>query len=375
MFNSVPADIGTTGITKRNQMNTLLKLLKSLRSDNRGNVAVIFGFSVVPVLGLAGGAVDLSQSQRDVAGLQSAFDAAAIAGVRQAALGSAAVTLTAQNYLAANLPPRLKSYPVSVTVSDGGKTVLIKTNGAVMQTNFLGILGMNTLNVFAKAKATSTTIETVTSKKPITAQLDPEAGDYNRMYVYCYDDARRNQADKGRSQMTAIADNAGTTYNFNMPSCKSGETFSYRLYNVRNARTKPWLWESATPGTLIQNNAADWADPWSGNASYNYYSDTRMTGGVPTHQFSNGMPILETVICKNLGQCKSKGEGGILPSGTNRTPQQATEACSPGKYIYFGWEDRPPGYGWTDSDYDDIRVIVECPSTTTTSSTVVRLVE
>ena len=58
-----------------------------------------------------------------------------------------------------------------------------------------------------------------------------------------------------------------------------------------------------------------------------------------------------------------------------RTPQQADQACSPGKYIYFGWEDRPPGYGWTDSDYDDIRVVVECPSTTTTRKTVVRLIE
>jgi hypothetical protein len=160
-----------------------------------------------------------------------------------------------------------------------------------------------------------------------------------------------------------------------MPACKANETFSYRLYNVRNARTQPHLWDTAQPGTLIANNAADWADPWSNNKSYNYYSDTRMVGGVPTHQFANGVPILETVICKNLGQCKAKGNGGILPSGTNRTPQQATEACSPGKYIYFGWEDRPPGYGWTDSDYDDIRVIVECPSTTTTSSTVVRLIE
>ncbi len=49
--------------------------------------------------------------------------------------------------------------------------------------------------------------------------------------------------------------------------------------------------------------------------------------------------------------------------------------CLPGKYMYFGWEDRPPGYGWTDGDYDDIRVIVECPKVSTTTTTVVRLIE
>jgi Flp pilus assembly protein TadG len=352
----------------------LKQITSNFRKTKSGNVAVIFGISVVPVMGLAGGAVDLSQATRDMAGLQSAFDAAAIAGVRQAVLGSAVVTLTAQNYLAANLPTRLKTYPVSVAASNGGKMVRITTNGT-MQTTFLSIIGMRTMNIVARATATLTTTETITSKKPITAQLDPEAGDYNRMYVYCYDDSRRNQQDQGRSQMTAIADNAGTTYNFNMPACKPNETFSYRLYNVRNARTQPHLWDTAVPGTLIKNNAADLANPWSNNLSYNYHSDTRMVGGVPTHQFANGVPILETVICKNLGQCKAKGNGGVIPTGTNRTPQQATEACSPGKYIYFGWEDRPPGYGWTDSDYDDIRVIVECPSTTTTRTEVARLVE
>lgn len=348
--------------------------LASFRRDRGGNVAVIFGFSVIPVMGLAGGAVDLHQATRDMAGLQSAFDAASIAGVKQAALGVAAVTLAAQNHLDGNLPARLKAYPISVAVSDGGKTVRISVDGT-METTFLGVLGMKTMNVVAKSTATATTIQTITQKKPVVAQLDPNAGDYNRMYVYCYDDARRNEPSQGRSQMTAIADNAGTTYNFNMPACKPNETFSYRLYNVRNARTQPALWDTAQPGTLIANNAADWADPWSNNRSYNYYSDTRMVAGVPTHQFANNVPILETVICDNLGQCKNKGNGGILPSGTNRTPQQATKACSPGKYIYFGWEDRPPGYGWTDSDYDDIRVIVECPSSTTTSTTVLRLIE
>jgi Flp pilus assembly protein TadG len=348
--------------------------LSGFRRDRRGNVAVIFGFSVIPVVGLAGGAVDLGQATRDMAGLQSAFDAAAIAGVRQAALGPAVVTLTAQNYLAANLPARLKTYPVSVAASNGGKTVRITANGT-MQTTFLGIIGMKTMNVVARSTATSTTVETVTSKKPITAQLDPEAGDYNRMYVYCFDNSRRNQADRGRSQMTAIADNAGTVYNFNMPVCKEKETISYRLYNVRNARTKPWLWETAVPGTLIKNNAADWADPWSNNYSYNYYTDTENESGKLKPKFENNVPILETIICDTLAQCRPQSQGGIIPSGTNRQPQEANKRCEPGKYMYFGWEDRPPGYGWTDSDYDDIRVIVECPSTTTTSATVVRLVE
>lgn len=356
-------------------MTRLLQHLRDFRRDTGGTIAILFAFSAVPVFGISGGAVDYVRATRDSSQLQAIFDAAAMAAARQAQLGKVAVELTATNHVRAHLDSRLAAYPISISATANGSTIEIKTNGATMQTSFLGIVGINSLNVVARTKAVSTYIETITQNKPVTAQLDPEAGDYNRMYVYCYDDSRRHQADRGRSQMTAIADNAGTAYNFTMPSCKANETFSYRLYNVRNARTQPWLWDTASPGTLIANNQADWANPWGNNASYNYYSDTRLSGGVPVHQFENNVPILETVICQNLNQCKQRSQGGILPSGPNRTPQQADQACSPGKYIYFGWEDRPPGYGWTDSDYDDIRVVVECPSTTTTRKTVVRLIE
>lgn len=354
---------------------TLGQPVRIFGRDRRGNVAITFALTLVPVLGLAGGAVDLHQRSRDAAALQGVFDAAAIAGARQAALGPVAVKLAAEQHLAAHISGRLRDYPVTVEVTEAGRRVRVATAEARMKTHFLGVIGMSTLNLNVRATAESQTFRTVTSAKPVVADLDPEAGDYNRMYVYCYDRSRSAQPDQGRSQMTAIADNAGTKYDFSMPVCKEGETISYRLYNVRNARTKPWLWDNNQPGTLIPNNQADWADPWSNNKSYNYYSDTTMAGGVMTHNFANGVPILETVLCDNLGKCKARGKGGVIPEGRNRTPQQATQACEPGKFMYFGWEDRPPGYGWTDSDYDDIRVIVECPKVSTQSTTVVRLTE
>ncbi|WP_439575635.1 pilus assembly protein TadG-related protein [Phreatobacter sp.] len=354
---------------------TLGQFARMFARDRQGNVAITFAISLVPVLGLAGGAVDLHQRSRDTAALQGVFDAAAIAGARQSALGPVAVQLATERHLAAHISGHLATYPVQVQVTDAGRRVRVATTDAKMKTSFLGVIGMTTLNLNVRATAESHTFRTVTSAKPVVAELDPEAGDYNRMYVYCYDRSRANQPDQGRSQMTAIADNAGTKYEFNMPVCKEGETISYRLYNVRNARTKPALWDNNQPGTLVPNNAADWADPWANNKSYNYYSDTTMVGGVMNHNFSGGVPILETVLCNNLAQCKTNSKGGVIPEGRSRNPQQANRACEPGKFMYFGWEDRPPGYGWTDSDYDDIRVIVECPKISAQTSTVVRLTE
>jgi len=350
-------------------------MLARFRRDRGGNVAMTFALAAIPLFGTVGGAVDFHRASRDAAELQGAFDAAALAAVRQAGLGEVAVRATARNHVDGHLSAHLKAYPVRIDTENGGRTVRIATDGAAMPTAILGVIGMPTLTIVAKSGATATTHHTVTSAKPVVAELDPEAGDYNRMYVYCFDKTRQNHADSGRSQMTAIADNAGTKYSFNMPVCKEGETLSYRLYNVRNARTQPHLWDTVQPGKLIANNPDDWGNPWGNNLAYNYYSDTTLANGVATQNFANGVPILETVVCDTLSQCKPKSRGGIIPEGRNRTPQQAAKACEPGKFMYFGWEDRPPGYGWTDGDYDDIRVIVECPKVSTTTTTVVRLIE
>jgi hypothetical protein len=52
--------------------------------------------------------------------------------------------------------------------------------------------------------------------------------------------------------------------------------------------------------------------------------------------------------------------------------------------MYYGWEDRPPGVAgpsgnwthiaWTDRDFDDIRVIMECPQYDDQGERFVRLI-
>jgi len=52
----------------------------------------------------------------------------------------------------------------------------------------------------------------------------------------------------------------------------------------------------------------------------------------------------------------------VLPIGRYRTPNREDRPCVPGKFMYFGWEDRPPGIGWSDEDYDDILFVMRCPT-------------
>ena len=136
---------------------------------------------------------------------------------------------------------------------------------------------------------------------------------------------------------------------------RSGETMSFRLFNVRNSRTTKDNWDKAS----VEN--------------YSYYTDTTMK---PQETYDlDGWAILETVLCNNLDECKGKDKGGVIPVGKNKNPPaRATSPCLPGKFMYYGWEDRPPGRGDSDRDYDDIRVIIECPVEIISGEQIVRLI-
>jgi len=115
---------------------------------------------------------------------------------------------------------------------------------------------------------------------------------------------------------------------------------------------------------------------------FEYYTDTEIKNGSYDYDLGD-WKVLETVLCDDVKECKPKSKGGIIPEGKNRTPVQAKGVCSPGKYIYYGWEDRPPGMSgpsddwtdiaWTDRDYDDIRIVIGCPTLETVNDRLVRL--
>ena len=56
-------------------------------------------------------------------------------------------------------------------------------------------------------------------------------------------------------------------------------------------------------------------------------------------------------------------------------PVTATGGCSESKSMYFGWEDRPPSAGGSDKDYNDIRILVSCPTLVKIADKEVRIVQ
>jgi Flp pilus assembly protein TadG len=382
----------------------------------KGNFTVAFAIAVLPVLGAAGVAVDYSRALSIHSYLQVQADAAALSAARVGYNGTATAHL---EYLKAATEQRFGSGSVTglsvqpdwVTPVDYRIVVTAQMPVSVLS----AVPGFNDtvpLSVTATARIAE---PRYVYDPPELSELDNEAGDYNRVYVYCFDPVKAaaggdvassqdnddddngkgkgkgkgkggdkgkgkgkdddnagkggapvdGSGDGGRTQMTAIADNAGTKYTYVMPRCDAGQTLSFKLLNVRLARTEPPKWDD--PKAL----------------HFEYYTDTQVVNGADKHDL-DGWSVLETAICNSKKECDKKSKGGIVPEGKNRTPVQAKSTCSPGKYMYYGWEDRAPGMAganydwtdvaWTDRDYDDIRVVMKCPQLEEAAERMVRLV-
>ncbi|MGL4637102.1 MAG: TadE/TadG family type IV pilus assembly protein [Beijerinckiaceae bacterium] len=358
-------------------------ILRRFTRSERGNVIMLFGLTLPPMLGAGGMAMDYSRASNVKSQMQSEADAAALAGAIAASNTVLKKLPTNKDTLSAAAINNAQSMMNAKYASSNVSNVAVKgtwissdrfevvTSGKMKNTASRLIPGIPAeLEFKSRAVAFVQVDPKLKAFNPKMAFLDFEAGDYNRIYVYCFDKARKNEADKGRraETMTAISDNGGTVYNNNMPYCNTSETISYRLYNVRMMRTTPSKWDNGLAERF--NHYTDTDLDVNGVANYEFKNGDRNNYGV-TSEFAlkpeDG--LLETVLCDTLAECKPKSQGGILPQGKNRSPEREKKACEPGKFMYYGWEDRPYFHagapaginGWTDRDYDDIRLVVECP--------------
>ncbi|MEZ5872741.1 MAG: pilus assembly protein TadG-related protein [Nitratireductor sp.] len=99
----------------------MFQQIRSFVADRRGNFAIIFGLSLVPVIGLAGAAVDYSRILRAESKLQSASDAAALAA---ASSGSDINDMRriAASFLESNAP---EMNPVAETTISANKLTVV----------------------------------------------------------------------------------------------------------------------------------------------------------------------------------------------------------------------------------------------------------
>lgn len=380
----------------------------SLSRCRRGAVAYIVAASLPLVLGGMAFAVDISVYRVVHNRLQSTADSAALAAlsaVVEGQNGPNAALAAVHSNLPSGYGAALTSADVTLGyydtvrgfVPDDGSEVVNAVRVVAARNGQRGNPVPQFFSSFFGAAPPDISVEAIAARPrnvfyqpPESLVLDAEAGDFNEIYAYCFDPNGGGSRESRRSQEVLVANNmrpeqnivsiSGNRITANpasepvWPNCAAeGQTLSFRLRNIRHAKGNPVLWNN--PNAQIEGRRP-------GRPEHNHYTDTVLENGVERFNFNPS--LVETVLCDTRDACDPSKPGNVIPKGRNRIPRLATEGCQPGKYMYFGWEDRPSGASgarsswldpaWTDSDFDDIAMIMKCPASGRLGDGLVRLV-
>ena len=331
--------------------------------DTRGNVAILFALLLVPVAGLAGAALDYSRAHSLRSEMRVLADSTAIAiAMANDPQRTAMLQEQARQAVLARHDGRVENVTVTGEWVDE-MHYRIRIEADLFATLSAAMPGMS--------RSLTAGVETVVRRPPMVQvmpppdfqQLNHEAADYNRVYSYCFNPDRAGEDDNGRRNFVPLADNATppTVYDQGFATCGPGEYISFKLRNVRSARSNPEQWDD--PSRRVHIYYADATiNPVTGVLEHDF-SGYRLRNGWRYEEMDLVKRNLETVVCPTLELCVREDEGGILPNyETHRDPEIADEPCEPGMYMYYAWEDRSQGYGWTDYDFNDIRLVIGCPT-------------
>lgn len=132
---------------------TFFEKISEFKSDKRGNVAILFAITVIPMLGLVGAAIDYSNAIRLKQKIASTIDAAALAAGSAVDLTIEDRKALAEEFIDANFTTLVSGTvgTPSVTISDS--TINIKLAGS-MPTTFLAVMGLQSVDVSASTEVT-----------------------------------------------------------------------------------------------------------------------------------------------------------------------------------------------------------------------------
>ncbi|WP_339748027.1 pilus assembly protein TadG-related protein [uncultured Maricaulis sp.] len=129
-------------------LTRFLTILSGFANNRRGNVALIFALSLMPVTLLAGGSVDLSAAMNARSRLAQALDAAALAVGVNSSISNADALVIANGFINANYPERELGTITSVSVTVDPVTDSVTVRGAAeVRTTMLGLVGIPTITV------------------------------------------------------------------------------------------------------------------------------------------------------------------------------------------------------------------------------------
>jgi Flp pilus assembly protein TadG len=139
----------------RKSLSALRSMVRRYGISNHGNVAMMFGLTLFPLLVATGGVVDFTRYFRAQTDMQDAIDATALALSRQPNIGSmstAEMQAFATDYFKGNFSnPETEELTVTASYSSKGPTVKLDAAGT-LPTTLLGLIHLDELPLAASAK-------------------------------------------------------------------------------------------------------------------------------------------------------------------------------------------------------------------------------
>ena len=141
----------------QNLVKRAVRRAKSFRSEKKGQVAIIFGLAILPLMGFVGTAVDYARATAVLASLNAAADAAALNAVAKGRVTHQAPdTATIQSFFMASAA--VNQYVTvsnfNVTTTNSATTLYVQIDyTAQVATSFMNIFGYNQMTMTGTSKA------------------------------------------------------------------------------------------------------------------------------------------------------------------------------------------------------------------------------
>jgi Flp pilus assembly protein TadG len=126
--------------------------------EQGGNVAILFAFTAIPMIGLLGGAVDVTRHNRHETAILNAMDSAAVALVKRGARDDAEADVFVNNYINALLPSTRRDAMLHLAAFDATEIPggwRIESKGQ-METAFLPVVGIDEMPLDLQSEVMST---------------------------------------------------------------------------------------------------------------------------------------------------------------------------------------------------------------------------
>ena len=253
----------------------LQALLGSFGRSDQGNIAILFGIAVVPIITFVGAAVDYTRANTARSSMQAAMDSTSLMlakDLQDGTINTSQITQKAQDYfkaLYANADAKSVGVTATYTAASGnGSKIEIAGNGKI-DTSFMRLVGINDINFNVNATSAWGNV-----RMRVAMSLDVTGSMRDDGKMAAMQTAAKSLID----QLSPLAKNPGDIYISVVPFAKDVNLGS-SYYNETWIDWSVWKAANNTMGTCSNSNYTTKSSCQSNNKTWTH-DTSKWTGCV-----------------------------------------------------------------------------------------------